>query len=99
MRDQLITGNSLRARKSLMRRRIDQSIVQPGSPDSGTQRASLDSLLGVGSPLSGVAVRTTLVSLGTADLASDKPRSYRLAPILDTTGDLATSAEAMSITA
>ena len=49
----MITGESLRARKSLMRMRIDRSIVYPGTSDAGTQRTSLDSLLGVGCPASG----------------------------------------------
>ena len=34
-----------------------------------------------------------LVSLGAAELASDKPRSYRLAPAPDAVGDPSTSAE------
>ena len=46
----MITGESLRARKSLMRMRIDRSIVYPWT--------SLDSLLGVGRPARGRAVRT-----------------------------------------
>src|ERR1700722_14366471 len=52
----MITGESLGARKSLMRMRIDRSIVYPGTSDTGTQRTSLDSLLGVGRPARGRAV-------------------------------------------
>jgi len=37
-----------------------------------------------------------LVSLGTVELATDKPRNYRLAPAPDAAGDPATSAEATS---
>ena len=54
----MITGESLRARKSLMRMRIDRSIVYPWTSDTGTQWTSLDSLLGVGRPARGRAVRT-----------------------------------------
>ena len=42
-----MTGDPLRVRKSLMRMRIDRSIVWPDSSAAGTQRTSLDSLLGV----------------------------------------------------
>ena len=42
-----------------MRMRIDRSIVKlEHRSDAGTQRTSLDSLLGVGCPASGRAVRT-----------------------------------------
>jgi hypothetical protein len=41
-----------------MRVRIDWSIVHPWTSDTGTQRASLDSLLGVGCPARGCAVST-----------------------------------------
>ena len=37
----MITGESLRSRKSLMRMRIDRSIVYPWTSDTGTQRTSL----------------------------------------------------------
>jgi 8-oxo-dGTP pyrophosphatase MutT (NUDIX family) len=41
----LITGESLRARKSWMRIRIDLSIVYPRISDAGTQRTLHDSLI------------------------------------------------------
>jgi len=52
MLDYVITGGSLRDRKSLMRMRMDRSIVYRGNSDAGTQRTSLDSLLEMSPPLS-----------------------------------------------
>jgi hypothetical protein len=55
----LTAGESLCARYSLMRIRIDRSIVYSRISDTRTQRTSPDSLLGVVCPPSGLAVRTT----------------------------------------
>jgi hypothetical protein len=41
------TGDSHRAKKSLVQMRIARSIVYPRTSDAGTQRTSLESLLGV----------------------------------------------------
>ncbi len=51
-----------------MRMRIERSIVYPGTSDAGTQRTSLDSLLGVGCPLRGRAVSTMENSCRTSPL-------------------------------
>jgi hypothetical protein len=64
----VITDDSLSDRKSLMRMRIDRSIVQPGRSGAGTQRTSLDSLLGIGFPLSGRPVMTMENSCRTSPL-------------------------------
>jgi hypothetical protein len=42
-----MTGDPLGVKKSLMRMRIDRSIVWPDGSVAGTQRTSLDSLPGV----------------------------------------------------
>ena len=64
----MITGESLRARKSSMRMRIDRSIVYPETSDTGTQRTSLDSELGVGWPPRARAVSTIENSCRTSPL-------------------------------
>jgi hypothetical protein len=64
----VIAGDSLRARKSLMRIHLERSIVYPRTSDAGTQRTSLDSLLGVGSPARGLAVSTMENSCRTSPL-------------------------------
>jgi hypothetical protein len=51
-----------------MRRRIDLSIVYPETDDVGTQRTSLDSLLGVGCPARRRAVSTMENSCRTSPL-------------------------------
>jgi len=52
-----MTGEFLRARKSLMRVRIDLSIVYPTASAAGTKWTSFDSLLGDGRPLRGRAIK------------------------------------------
>ena len=51
-----------------MRIRIDRSIVYSRICDAGTQRTSLDSLLGVGCPAKGRAVKTMENSCRTSPL-------------------------------
>jgi hypothetical protein len=52
----------------LIRIRIDRSIVYRATSAAGAQRTSLDSLLGVGRPLRGRAVRTMENSWRTSPL-------------------------------
>jgi len=63
-----MTGDLSPARKSLMRMRIDRSIVYPATSAAGTQRTSLDSLLGVGCPLRARPVSTIENSCRTSPL-------------------------------
>ena len=79
----MITGESLRARKSLMRMRIDRSIVYSAISDTGTQRTWLDSLLGVGCRARGRAVSTMENSCRASPLlvyAGDRALDPRLFP-------------------
>ncbi len=54
----VMTGDFLRARKSMIRMRIDRSIAYPTASAAGTYRTSLDSLLGVSCPFRARAVST-----------------------------------------
>ena len=65
---QMMTGYTLRARWSLMRRRIERSMARVPISGTGTQRTSGDSSLGAGWPRSGRPVRRMENSCRTSSL-------------------------------
>jgi hypothetical protein len=50
-----VTTDDSASEEALMRMRIDRSIVHPRTSEAGTQRTSLDSMLGVNCPVVGRA--------------------------------------------